>query len=86
MAQNQLDRLIGGMATFTIEKTTQNGTSVTKVTDYDLKPLVTHTTNKTTAYAVYHMEDYTDYLGSQNFFVKMTTDQLWKRWHEIIGD
>ncbi|MBQ1589330.1 MAG: CapA family protein [Oscillospiraceae bacterium] len=85
-AQNQLDRLIGGMATFTIEKTTQNGTSVTKVTDYDLKPLVTHTTNKTTAYAVYHMEDYTDYLGSQNFFVKMTTDQLWKRWHEIIGD
>ena len=31
-------------------------------------------------------EDYTDYLGSQNFFVKMTTDQLWKRWHEIIGD
>ena len=85
-AQNQLDRLIGGMATFTIEKTTQNGTSVTKVTDYDLKPLVTHTTNKTTAYSVYHMEDYTDYLGSQNFFVKMTTDQLWKRWHEIIGD
>lgn len=85
-AQDQLDRLIGGMATFTIEKTTQNGTSVTKVTDYDLKPLVTHTTNKTTAYSVYHMEDYTDYLGSQNFFVKMTTDQLWKRWHEIIGD
>lgn len=85
-AQNQLDRLIGGMATFTIEKTTQNGTSVTKVTDYDLHPLVTHTTNKTTAYAVYRMEDYTDYLGSQNFFVKMTTDQLWKRWHEIVGD
>ncbi len=85
-AQTELDRLLGGMASLTITKTTQpDGTSVTEVTDFTMIPLVTHTANDAT-YAVYKLEDYTDELGARNVLVRMTTARLWKRYHEIVGD
>lgn len=84
-AQNRLDSLLGGMAKLTIQKTVQNGTSVTEVTEHELLPIVTHSAYGT-AYSVYHLEDYNDTLGSQHIMHRMTTKELWNRWHEIVGD
>ena len=82
----ELDRLLGGMASLTITKTTQpDGSSVTEVTDFTLIPLVTHTANDS-SYAVYKLEDYTDELGARNVLVRMTTARLWKRFYEIVGE
>lgn len=84
-AQDELDRLLGAMATVTIQKTVTGGKSVTEIIDHDMQPLVTHTAYDTT-YAVYHLEDYNDWLGARNIFCRLTTEKLWARWHEIVGD
>lgn len=84
-AQKRLDSLIGGMATLTIQKTVDGDTSVTEVVDYDLIPLVTHTSHDKT-YAVYKLEDYTDELGAVNMRYPMTTAQVWKRFYQIVGE
>ncbi len=84
-AQTELDRLLGGMAKVTIQKTTTDGQSVTAVTDFDLIPLVTHTATDT-SYAVYKLEDYTDELAARNLLVPTSTQRLWDRFHEIVGD
>ena len=85
-AQTELDRLLGGMASLTITKTTQpDGSSVTEVTDFTMIPLVTHTANDD-SYAVYKLEDYTDALGARNVLVHLTTARLWKRYYEIVGE
>ena len=84
-AQDELDRLLGAMATVTIQKTVTGSRSVTEVVDHKIEPLVTHTARDTT-YAVYHLEDYNDWLGARNLFCRLSMDKLWKRWHEIVGD
>ena len=83
-AQTRFDSLLGGMATLTIEKTVEGDTVTTRVTEFDLIPLVTHTARDKT-YAVYKLEDYTDALGAKNVLCPMTTKRLWDRFYQIVG-
>ncbi len=63
--QNEIERILGGMATFTISKTvTQEGMTIT-LTDYDLEPIVTHQ-EKQGIYTAYFLRDYTDSLASMH--------------------
>ncbi len=63
--QNEIERILGGMATFTISKTvTQDGMTIT-LTDYELEPIVTHQ-EKEGIYTAYFLRDYTDSLASMH--------------------
>ncbi|WP_022753323.1 CapA family protein [Butyrivibrio fibrisolvens] len=63
--QNEIERILGGMATFTINKTvTQDGMTIT-LTDYELEPIVTHQ-EKEGIYTAYFLRDYTDSLASMH--------------------
>ena len=63
--QNEIERILGGMATFTINKTvTQEGMTIT-LTDYELEPIVTHQ-EKEGIYTAYFLRDYTDSLASMH--------------------
>lgn len=84
-AQDQFDRLIGGMAQVTIRKTVSDGRTTVEITDYSMTPLVTHTATGTD-YAVYKLDDYTDELAARNLLVHMTTQRIWQRYHEIVGE
>ena len=63
--QNEIERILGGMATFTLGKTvTQDGMTIT-LTDYELEPIVTHQ-EKEGIYTAYFLRDYTDSLASMH--------------------
>lgn len=85
--QDEVDRLLGGMAEVEITKTTQGDRSETKVTKYDFIPVVTHYTE--TQEAVYKLEDYTDDLANHHYInyydSDFNVDRLWNLWDEIVG-
>lgn len=63
--QNEIERILGGMATFTLGKTvTQDDITIT-LTDYELEPIVTHQ-EKEGIYTAYFLRDYTDSLASMH--------------------
>lgn len=63
--QNEIERILGSMATFTISKTvTQEGMTIT-LTDYELEPIITHQEKKG-IYTAYFLRDYTDSLASMH--------------------
>ncbi len=84
-AQDELDRLIGGMAQVTIQKTVIGEESITEITHYTMTPLVTHTA-RGTAYTTYKLEDYTDELAKANLLVHTSTEELLSRYQEIVGE
>ena len=57
--QQQLSELLGGMAGFTIQKTTLNGESSIQILSPEVKPLVMHYNHNTGDYGPYMLEDYT---------------------------
>ena len=73
------------MAQVTIRKTVSDGRTTVEITDYSMTPLVTHTATGTD-YAVYKLDDYTDELAARNLLVHMTTQRIWQRYHEIVGE
>lgn len=62
--QDEIDRLLGGMATVNFKKTTEGEKSVTEVTGYDFIPVVTHYTRSEEN--VYLLEDYTETLADEH--------------------
>ena len=72
--QESLTGLLGGMAGFTIQKSTLKGESTIEILDAEVKPLVMHYNNETGEYGPYMLEDYTEELASQHSV------------REIIGD
>lgn len=62
--QDEIDRLLGGMATVNIRKTTEGDGSVTEVTGYDFIPIVTHYTRSEED--VYLLDDYTETLADEH--------------------
>ena len=62
--QDEIDRLLGGMAEVNIRKTTEGDESVTEVVDYDFIPIVTHYTRSEEA--VYLLDDYTETLADEH--------------------
>lgn len=85
--QDEIDRLLGGMAEVEITKTSRGDKSETKVTGYDFIPVVTHYTD--TQEAVYLLKDYTDDLANHhwiNYYDSgFSVDKLWGLWEEITG-
>ena len=78
--QNEIERILGGMATFTINKTiTQEGMTIT-FTDYDLEPVITHQ-EKQGIYTAYFLRDYTDSLASMHRLTPTIAD-LWMLYDE----
>ncbi len=78
--QNEIERVLGGMATFTINKTvTQEGMTIS-FTDYDLEPIVTHQ-EKQGIYTAYFLRDYTDSLASMHRLTPTIAD-LWMLYDE----
>ena len=78
--QNEIERILGGMATFTINKTvTQDGMTIT-LTDYELEPIVTHQ-EKEGIYTAYFLRDYTDFLASMHRLTPTIAD-LWMLYDE----
>lgn len=61
--QESLDSLLGGMASFTVEKTELKGTKTVKIVAPKIKPLVMHYDYETGEYGPYMLEDYTDDLA-----------------------
>ena len=62
--QETLKQLLGGMATFTIQKTVEGGQTTVEIQDAALTPLVMHYSYDNKEYAPYKLDDYTDALAS----------------------
>ena len=80
--QNEVPRLLGGMADITIER---NEEGKIYIKDYSLIPLVTHYGGK--YYSTYKLEDYTDELASQHKISKareFSVDILWELYNKIM--
>ena len=84
-AQGEIDRLLGGMASVTIKKTTQGDKSETVVSDYDFIPEVMHQSEWSAV--AYALEDYTDTLASTHWITsydsRFSVDYLWELWKYI---
>lgn len=63
-SQNEVPRVLGGMADITITKTTYNNESTIEITDFNMIPLVTH--QESGLYTTYKLEDYTDELADRH--------------------
>ena len=57
------NRMVGGMAEVTISK---DDTGQVKVTDYGVRPLVSHVTSESGGVAAYFLDEYTEQLEEQN--------------------
>ena len=64
--EESLERLLGGMAKFTIEKTVDGEETTVSVTNQSLEPTVMHYNYDTGDYGVYMLADYTDDLASSH--------------------
>lgn len=62
--QDEVPRLMGGMAKINIEKRTVNGESKVSVLDYTLEPVIAHWNHNTGQYGVYKLSDYTDEMAA----------------------
>ena len=80
--QDEVPRLLGGMADFTIERNEQGKISIK---DYSLVPLVTHYSDK--YYTTYKLSDYTDELAKKHKISskrEFSVDVLWNLYNKIM--
>lgn len=88
--QQELPELLGGMAKFTVEKTSLNGVSSIRILDQTVEPLVMHWNHDYGVYAVYMLKDYTEDLalthGVRNLIGnEFTLENLQKKFKEIMS-
>jgi poly-gamma-glutamate synthesis protein (capsule biosynthesis protein) len=74
--QQELPELLGGMAKFTIEKTTLNGETTVQILDPTVDPTVMHYEYDTNTYQVYMLEDYTEELASRHSVREQIGDEF----------
>ena len=78
--QNEKPRLLGGLASFTIHKTVENGNAIITVTDEKFEPTVTY--YNSTEHCVYLLKDFTDDIAADST-MQAYPDELWNLWKEI---
>lgn len=88
--QQELPELLGGMASFTVEKTTLKGESSIRILDPTVKPLVMHYNHDYGNYAVYMLEDYSNDMAYDHSVRNLIGDQfnvenLKKKFDEIMS-
>lgn len=74
--QETLKQLLGGMATFTIQKTTEGDQTSIRILDATLTPLVMHYSYDNQEYAPYKLSDYTDALASVHSVREVIGDEF----------
>lgn len=88
--QETLKQLLGGMATFTIQKTVEDDQTSIQIQDATLTPLVMHYSYDNQEYAPYKLSDYTDALASQHSVREsigdeFTLENLQTKYDEIMS-
>ena len=88
--QDEMPRMIGGMARLTVEKRGTGADAVVSVSSYTLDPLFTHYNHDTGVYTVYKLSDYTDELAQQHalynkYETPMTLDVIKAKFDEIMS-
>lgn len=88
--QETLKHLLGGMATFTIQKTVEDDQTSIQIQDATLTPLVMHYSYDNQEYAPYKLSDYTDALASQHSVREsigdeFTLENLQTKYDEIMS-
>lgn len=82
--QNEVSRVLGGMAELNLTKTVTDGVVTScEVSDYDFEPIVTH--YNSTEHTVYKLEDYTEDLAKTHSLASkgLSVEKLWNLWEEI---
>lgn len=82
--QNEVPRVLGGMAELNLTKTVTDGVVTScEVSDYDFEPIVTH--YNSTEHTVYKLEDYTEDLAKTHSLASkgLSVEKLWNLWEEI---
>lgn len=74
--QETLKQLLGGMATFTIQKTVDGTQTSIEIQDATLTPLVMHYSYDDQEYAPYKLSDYTDALASAHSVREVIGDEF----------
>lgn len=64
--QQKLEELLGGMASFTIQKSELNGKTSIQILTPEVKPLVMHYNSDSGEFGPYMLDDYTEELAAQN--------------------
>lgn len=83
--QNEVPRVLGGMAELNLTKTVTDGVVTScEVSDYDFEPIVTH--YNSTEHTVYKLEDYTEDLAKTHSLASkgLSVEKLWNLWEEIM--
>lgn len=84
-----LDQVLGGMASFTIEKTVQNDVATVEILSPSVKPMVMHYNESFGIYTSYMLKDYSDDLASNheinNYSSDFTLENLTNRFKEIMS-
>ena len=85
-AQDQLPRIVGGMAKINIQKTQYEEYDEIQITDYEMVPLVTHMEYR--YYTTYKLKDYTELLSKMHYLQKdypFTPQSLMDLYNDIVG-
>lgn len=87
--QDEVPRLLGGMAKVTIEKHISAEGTYTTFTDYSLTPVVAHWNHETMTYATYKLSDYTDALAETHGIhavsdEEFTVEALYRLYDQIM--
>lgn len=88
--QESLPTLLGGMASFTIQKSVLKGKSEIQILDPTVKPTVMHYNKDEGVFSPYMLEDYTEDLAAQHgvrniIGDEFTLENLKKKFHEIMS-
>ena len=88
--QETLKQLLGGMASFTIQKTVEGDQTSIQIQGATLTPLVMHYSYDTLEYAPYKLDDYTDALASahsvrQSIGDEFSLENLQTKYDEIMS-
>ena len=74
--QQELPELLGGMASFTVQKTTLKGETTLQILEPEIKPLVMHYDHDSGEYGPYMLEDYTEELAAAHSVRDVIGDQF----------
>ena len=83
--QNEVPRVLGGIAELNLTKTITDGVVTScEVSDYDFEPIVTH--YNSTEHTIYKLEDYTEDLAKTHSLASkgLSVEKLWNLWEEIM--
>lgn len=85
-SQDEVPRVLGGLADITITKTTYSNESTIEISDYTMIPLVTH--QERGLYTTYKLEEYTDELASRHKlnYKGLSIEQLNQLYTDILNN